>query len=67
VPHGATEKNHQQPDTLEPKYQLPLVVFAGPPVRENAMKANLLDNVLAFTCIAAFITDITIAAVTLFG
>jgi len=31
------------------------------------MKANLLDNVLAFTCIAAFITDITIAAVTLFG
>jgi hypothetical protein len=31
------------------------------------MKANLLDNVLAFTCIAAFITGITIAAVTLFG
>jgi len=29
--------------------------------------ANLLDRVLLFTCIAAFITGITIAAVTLLG
>ena len=49
---------------MEPKYQSSLVVFAGPPVGENAMKANLLENVLLFACIAGFVTGIAFAAVT---
>ena len=52
---------------VEPNYQFPLVIFAGPPVGENAMKANLLENVLLFTCLAAFVTGIAFAAVTLLG
>ena len=38
----------------------------GTPVRENAMK-DLLDNVLLFACIAAFVTGIAFAAVALLG
>jgi hypothetical protein len=49
---------------MEPKYQFPLVVFAEPPVGENAMKVNLLENVLLFACIAGFVTGIAFAAVT---
>jgi hypothetical protein len=57
--------NHFIP--VEPKYQFPVVVFAGPLVGERAMKVRLLDDVLLFACIAAFVTGVTIAAVALLG
>src|SRR5262249_31946251 len=69
VAHGATEK--KSPAAARycgTKIPVPSCGIRGVPLfGRNAMKANLLDNVLAFTCIAAFITGITIAAVTLFG
>src|SRR5262249_49509241 len=69
VAHGATEKKSPAAARYRgTKIPVPSCGIRGVPLfGRNAMKANLLDNVLVFTCIAAFITGITIAAVTLFG